>query len=54
VDEVVMDGGSTVLSYAIEMDDGSGFTPVYGDPDDSMDLTVIVTAGQGVVSGETY
>ena len=34
IDEVIANGGSTILSYGLEVDYGVGFVPVAGDPVD--------------------
>lgn len=46
------DGGSGITSYSLEMDSGSGFVSVVGDPVDSLVLTFTVTAG--ITSGSSY
>jgi len=46
--EVLEDGGSPILSYSIEMDDGSGYASIIGDPDDSLART---HSESGVTSG---
>ena len=44
-EEIAEDGGTPILSYALEIDrgDGAGFTVVVGDPGDSLATTVLVT-----------
>ena len=53
-EEITEDGGSPILSYALEIDrgDGAGFEIVVGDPDDSLDTTVLIT--DSILSGQTY
>lgn len=45
------DGGAPVISYAIEINDGTGFVPVVGDPAHPLALSVIISP---VESGKTY
>jgi hypothetical protein len=44
VDTVTQDGGSPILSYSIEIDDGLGYVSLIGDPIDSTALTTIATS----------
>jgi hypothetical protein len=43
--DISLDGGSPIISYALEMDSGSGFTAIVGDPTDSLLTTYTVTTG---------
>jgi hypothetical protein len=52
VNVVTLDGGSPITSYAIEMDSGSGFVPIIGDPVNQLSLTY--THSSGILSGQTY
>jgi hypothetical protein len=51
---ITNDGGSTLLSYSIEMDDGNGgdFTPLYGDVVNSLSTTFTIM--RGVKVGKVY
>ena len=53
-DEITEDGGSPILSYALEIDraDGAGFTVAVGDPVDSLDTTILIT--DSISSGQFY
>lgn len=48
-DQVTEDGGSSILQYSLEMDDGSGFAAIPGEAADDTSLSRDVTIG--VVSG---
>lgn len=48
-DEVIEDGGSSILQYSLEIDDGSGFAPIAGEAADDTSLSRVVT--DGIVSG---
>jgi len=47
-------GGSSILSYSLEVDDGYGddFTPLFGDIVDSMTLSYVFS--RNITKGQTY
>ena len=51
-DEVIDDGGSQIISYSLEMDDGTGFISVSGEAGEDLTRTRQVT--QDIVSGQSF
>lgn len=45
-------GGSPITSYKLQVDSGSGFETVIGDPVDNLATTILVN--QGIQSGQEY
>jgi len=48
IDPVTANGGSTILSYSVEINDGTGYEAYVGDLDDNLSLDTIAT---GLTSG---